>query len=202
MSDILILYYSRQGGVAAMAQMIARGVEQVTEMHSRIRTVPPVSTVCEAVQDSIPAAGPPYATLDDLRECAGLALGSPTRFGNMAAPLKYFLDSTGSPWLSGVLAGKPAAVFTSTSSLHGGQESTLISMMLPLLHHGMLIAGLPYSETDLLTTTSGGTPYGASHWAGSDSNLPLSDEEKRLCTALGRRLAETARALAAGRNDP
>ena len=200
MSDILILYYSRHGGVAAMAQMIARGVEQVTDMQARIRTVPALSTVCEAVEDAIPTAGPPYATLDDLRECAGMALGSPTRFGNMAAPLKYFLDSTGSLWLSGVLAGKPAAVFTSTSTLHGGQESTLISMMLPLLHHGMLITGLPYIETDLLTTTSGGTPYGASHFAGNDSKLPLSDEEKRLCISLGKRLAETARALAAGKD--
>jgi NAD(P)H dehydrogenase (quinone) len=199
MADILILYYSRHGSVAAMAQMIARGVEQVPGMQARIRTVPAVSTVCEAVEDSIPAAGPPFATLDDLRECAGIAMGSPTRFGNMAAPLKYFLDSTGSLWLSGVLAGKPAAVFTSTSTLHGGQESTLISMMLPLLHHGMLITGLPFSETDLLTTTSGGTPYGASHMAGNDSKLPLSEEEKRLCLSLGRRLAETASALSLGR---
>ena len=199
MADILILYYSRHGSVAAMAQMIARGVEQVPDMQARIRTVPPVSTVCEAVEDSIPAAGPPYATLDDLRECAGMAMGSPTRFGNMAAPLKYFLDGTGSLWLSGILAGKPAAVFTSTSTLHGGQESTLISMMLPLLHHGMLITGLPFSETDLLTTTTGGTPYGASHMAGNDSKLPLSEEEKRLCLSLGRRLAETAGALRLGR---
>jgi NAD(P)H dehydrogenase (quinone) len=199
MADILILYYSRHGSVAAMAQKIARGVEQVPGMQARIRTVPAVSTVCEAVEDSIPAAGPPFATLDDLRECAGIAMGSPTRFGNMAAPLKYFLDGTGSLWLSGVLAGKPAAVFTSTSTLHGGQESTLISMMLPLLHHGMLITGLPFSETDLLTTTSGGTPYGASHFAGNDSKLPLSEEEKRLCLSLGRRLAETASALSQGR---
>jgi len=199
MADILILYYSRHGGVAAMAQMIARGVEQLPGMQARIRTVPAVSTVCEAVEDSIPAAGPPYATLDDLRECAGMAMGSPTRFGNMAAPLKYFLDGTGSLWLSGVLAGKPAAVFTSTSTLHGGQESTLISMMLPLLHHGMLITGLPFSETDLLTTTTGGTPYGASHMAGNDSKLPLSEEEKRLCLSLGKRLAETTSALSLGR---
>jgi NAD(P)H dehydrogenase (quinone) len=199
MADILILYYSRHGSVAAMAQMIARGVEQVPGMQARIRTVPAVSTVCETVEDSIPVAGPPYATLDDLRECAGMAMGSPTRFGNMAAPLKYFLDGTGSLWLSGVLAGKPAAVFTSTSTLHGGQETTLISMMLPLLHHGMLITGLPFSETDLLTTTSGGTPYGASHMAGNDSKLPLSEEEKRLCLSLGRRLAETAGALRLGR---
>ena len=201
MADILVLYYSRHGSVASMAQLIARGVEQVSGIQARIRTVPAVSTVCEAVEDDIPAAGPPYATLDDLRECAGLALGSPTRFGNMAAPLKYFLDSTGSLWLSGVLAGKPAAVFTSTSTLHGGQESTLLSMMLPLLHHGMLITGLPYSETDLFTTTSGGTPYGASHWSGIDNDLPLTEEEKRLCRALGKRLAQTASALAGGREN-
>jgi NAD(P)H dehydrogenase (quinone) len=157
--------------------------------------VPPVSTVCEATQDEIPAEGPPYATLEDLQECSGLVLGSPTRFGNMAAPLKYFLDSTTSLWLSGALIGKPAAVFTSTSSLHGGQETTLTSMMLPLLHHGMLILGLPYSETELLTTQTGGTPYGPSHLAGSDSKLPLSSEEKNLCTALGKRIAETCAAL-------
>jgi len=195
MADILILYYSRYGSVAAMAQLIARGVEQVPGMQARLRTVPAVSTVCEAVEDSIPGDGPPYATLDDLRECAGLALGSPTRFGNMAAPLKYFIDSTGSLWLSGVMAGKPAAVFTSTSTLHGGQESTLLSMMIPLLHHGMMVLGLPFSETDILTTTSGGTPYGASHWAGNDSDQPMSEEEKRLCRALGKRLAEAAQAL-------
>jgi NAD(P)H dehydrogenase (quinone) len=198
MPDILILYYSRHGSVAAMAQLIARGVEQVPGMQARVRTVPAVSAVCEAVADSIPAEGPPYATLDDLRDCAGLALGSPTRFGNMAASLKYFLDSTSSLWLSGKLAGKPAALFTSTSSMHGGQETTLLSMMLPLLHHGMLILGLPYTETDLFSTASGGTPYGASHWAGIDSDVPLSEEEKRLCLSLGRRLAETARALALG----
>ena len=196
MPDILVLYYSRQGGVAAMAQLIARGVAEVSGMQARLRTVPAVSAVSEAVEDSIPTEGPPYATLDDLRECAGLALGSPTRFGSMAAPLKYFLDGTGSMWLSGGLAGKPAAVFTSTSTLHGGQETTLVSMMLPLLHHGMLITGLPYSEPDLTTTTTGGTPYGASHYAGSDSKRPLSEEEKRLCRALGKRLAETARVLA------
>ena len=200
MTDILILYYSRHGSVAAMAQLIARGVEQVPGMQARIRTVPAVSTVCEAVADSIPSEGPPYATLDDLEECAGLALGSPTRFGNMAAPLKYFLDSTSSLWLSGKLEGKPAALFTSSSSLHGGQETTLLSMMLPLLHHGMLILGLPYSETDLFSTASGGTPYGASHWAGIDSDVPMSEEEKRLCLSLGKRLAETARALALGRD--
>jgi NAD(P)H dehydrogenase (quinone) len=177
-----------------MARQIARGVEE-GGIEARVRTVPPVSTVCEAVEDNIPADGPPYATLDDLRDCAGLAIGSPTRFGNMAAPLKYFIDSTSSLWLDGSLQGKPAAVFTSTSSLHGGQETTLFSMMLPLLHHGMMILGLPYSETDLLHTASGGTPYGASHLAGIDSKRPLSDEETRLCRALGRRLAETATRL-------
>ncbi|MBI3345309.1 MAG: NAD(P)H:quinone oxidoreductase [Gammaproteobacteria bacterium] len=192
MADILVLYYSRYGSVAQMAQHIAHGVETVSRMHARIRTVPAVSTVCEAVEDDIPASGPPYATLDDLRECAGLALGSPTRFGNMAAALKYFWDGTSSLWLSGALIGKPAAVFTSTASLHGGQETTLISMMLPLLHHGMLILGTPYSEPDLTTTRSGGTPYGPSHLAGPDSKLPITDEEKRLCLALGKRLAETA----------
>ena len=197
MTDILILYYSRYGSVAQMAQHIAHGVETVSGMHARIRTVPAVSTVCEAVEDDIPASGPPYATLDDLRECAGLALGSPTRFGNMAAALKYFWDGTSSLWLSGALIGKPAAVFTSTASLHGGQETTLISMMLPLLHHGMLILGTPYSEPDLTTTRSGGTPYGPSHHAGPDSKLPITDEEKRLCLALGKRLAETALKLQA-----
>lgn len=195
MTDILVLYYSRYGGVAQMAREIARGVEEIQGMHARVRTVPTVSTVCEATQDSIPASGPSYATLDDLRECAGLALGSPTRFGNMAAALKYFLDGTSALWLSGAMVGKPAAVFTSTSSLHGGQEATLLSMMLPLLHHGMLILGVPYSEPDLFSTRSGGTPYGPSHLAGADSKLPLTDEEKRLCRALGKRLAETARRL-------
>ena len=196
MTDILILYYSRYGSVANMAQLIARGVEEVPGMQARLRTVPDVSTVCEAVQDSIPQQGAPYATLDDLRNCAGLALGSPTRFGNMAAALKYFLDSTSPLWLSGTLIGKPAAVFTSTSTLHGGQESTLLSMMLPLMHHGMLMMGIPYSEADLLSTTSGGTPYGASHLAGLDSKTPISEEEKHLCRALGRRLAETTKRLA------
>ena len=195
MPHVLILYYSRHGATAAMANLIARGVEEVPGIEARLRTVPAVSTVCEATEDSIPASGAPYADLDDLRHAAGLALGSPTRFGNMAAPLKYFLDGTSALWLSGALIGKPAAVFTSTSSLHGGQESTLLSMMLPLLHHGMLLMGLPYSETDLLRTTSGGTPYGPSHLAGSDSQLPLSEEERRLCQALGRRLARAALAL-------
>ncbi|MEO6696509.1 MAG: NAD(P)H:quinone oxidoreductase [Gammaproteobacteria bacterium] len=197
MADILIVYYSRYGGVAQMAQHIARGVEEVAGMQARVRTVPEVSTTCEATQDNIPPSGPPYATLDDLRECAGLALGSPTRFGNMAAALKYFLDGTSSLWLSGALIGKPAAVFTSTASMHGGQETTLLSMMLPLLHHGMLLMGVPYSEPDLTGTKSGGTPYGPSHLAGTDSKLPITDEEKRLCRALGKRLAETASRLSA-----
>lgn len=196
MADILILYYSRYNNVAAMAERVARGVEDVDGMQARLRTVPPVSTVCEAVEDAIPSQGHLYASLDDLRECVGLALGSPTRFGNMAAPLKYFLDSTGSLWLSGALAGKPAAVFTSTSSLHGGQETTLLSMMLPLLHHGMILLGLPYTEAALMNTKGGGTPYGASHVAGADNRLPLNETEAILCRALGRRLARTAKALA------
>lgn len=195
MSDILVLYYSRHGATAEMARLIARGVEEVPGMAARLRTVPAVSTVCEAVEDEIPASGPPYATLDDLRECAGLALGSPTRFGNMAAPLKYFLDSTSALWLEGALIGRPAALFTSTSSLHGGQETTLTSMLLPLLHHGMLILGLPYSAPELMNTRTGGTPYGASHFAGADSKQPLSEDEKTLCRVLGRRLADTARRL-------
>ncbi len=190
--EVLVLYYSRYGATAEMARLIARGVESVSGCVARLRTVPPVSAECEAVKPEIPDAGPPYATLDDLKQCAGLALGSPTRFGNMAAPLKYFLDSTSSLWLSGALIGKPAGVFTSTSSLHGGQETTLLSMMLPLLHHGMLILGVPYSETLLLKTRSGGTPYGASHLAGSESKLPLTEEEKNICMTLGHRLAETA----------
>ena len=195
MADILVLYYSRRGSVAQMAQFIARGVEQVTGMNARVRTVPAVSTVCEATEDSIPDQGAPYATHDDLKQCVGIALGSPTRFGNMAAALKYFLDSTSDLWLSGAIAGKPAAVFTSTSSLHGGQETTLISMMLPLLHHGAIVLGIPYSETDVFHTQSGGSPYGASHHAGVNNDKPISEEEKRLCMALGKRLAETAAQL-------
>jgi NAD(P)H dehydrogenase (quinone) len=195
MPYVLVLYYSRYGATAAMAHLIARGVEEIPGMEARLRTVPAVSTVCEALEDGIPPSGAPYAELDDLRRCAGLALGSPTRFGNMAAPLKYFLDGTSSLWLSGTLAGRPAGVFTSTSSLHGGQETTLLAMMLPLMHHGMLLLGLPYSETELLRTSTGGTPYGPSHLAGPESNLPLSEDEKRLCLALGRRLGRTALAL-------
>ena len=194
--EILVLYYSRHGAVAQMAQTISRGVEQVDGVSARLRTVPPVSALSEATAPAVPPDGPPYAELADLEECAGLALGSPTRFGNMAAPLKYFLDSTSSLWLNGALAGKPAAVFTSTSSMHGGQETTLLTMMLPLLHHGMLLLGIPYTEPDLTATQSGGTPYGASHTAGAQSDLPLTDHEKRLCLALGRRLATTAKKLA------
>ena len=190
MPEILVLYYSRHGATADMAHHIARGIEEVSGIEARLRTVPEVSTVCEASESAIPAAGAPYVTTNDLEECAGLALGSPTRFGSMATPLKYFLDSTTPQWLTGALAGKPASVFTSSSSLHGGQESTLLSMMLPLLHHGMLLAGIPYSETDLLTTTTGGTPYGSSHVAGTDSDRPLSEEEQQLCKAQGKRLAE------------
>ncbi|MEX0950688.1 MAG: NAD(P)H:quinone oxidoreductase [Gammaproteobacteria bacterium] len=192
MPEILVLYYSRFGNTAKMAQQIARGVESVNTVSARIRTVPAVSTVCEASEDSIPADGPPYATTQDLAACAGLALGSPTRFGNMAAALKYFLDGTGDLWASGALIGKPACVFTSTASLHGGQETTLVSMALPLIHHGMLLLGLPYSETALHTTSSGGTPYGASHTAGSESQNPLTEAEKKLCFAQGKRLAELA----------
>jgi NAD(P)H dehydrogenase (quinone) len=201
MSEILVLYYSRQGSTAEMAKLIARGIEEVSGMQARLRTVPEVSAVCDAIEDAIPASGAPYVELEDLKECVGLALGSPTRFGNMASPMKYFLDTTSPLWLSGSLIGKPATVFTSTSSLHGGQESTLLSMMLPLLHHGMLISGLPYSETDLLHTQGGGTPYGATHHAGPDNNLPLSEEEHRLCIAQGRRLATLAKALEGACNE-
>ncbi len=191
-AEILVLYYSRHGATAEMATHIARGVEERDGATARLRAVPAISTVCEAVEDDIPPAGPPYAEMDDLADCQGLILGSPTRFGNMAAPMKYFIDQTSNLWLAGKMAGKPAAVFTSTSSLHGGQETTLYSMMLPLLHHGMLITGLPYSEPALLKTTTGGTPYGPSHLAGVDSRNPLSDDEIDLCRALGRRVADIA----------
>lgn len=191
---ILVLYYSRHGATAEMARQVARGIE-LTGLEARLRTVPAVSTECEAVAPDIPADGALYATLDDLRQCAGLVLGSPTRFGNMAAPLKYFLDGTSSLWLTGELVGKPAAVFTSTASLHGGQETTLLSMLLPLMHHGMLVTGLPYSESALLETRGGGTPYGASHHAGADGKRPLDEHEITLCRALGQRLALTAQRL-------
>jgi NAD(P)H dehydrogenase (quinone) len=196
MPDILVLYYSRHGAVKEMARWVAHGVERVAGMSARLRTVPRVSTVTEAVEPAVPDAGAPYCELGDLEQCAGLALGSPTRFGNMAAPLKYFWDGTAALWLRGTLAGKPAAVFSSTSSLHGGQETTLVSMMLPLLHHGMLIVGLPYTEAGLMGTTTGGTPYGASHLAGAASDRPVDETEKQLCIALGQRLAETAARLA------
>jgi len=189
---VLVLYYSRHGATATMAQHIARGVELVPGVAARLRTVPAVSATCEQTEEDIPATGPLYCELADLRDCAGLIMGSPTRFGNMAAPLKYFIDQTSTLWLSGAMIDKPAAVFTSTSSLHGGQESTLLSMLLPLLHHGMVIAGLPYSEPGLMTTTSGGAPYGASHWAGSDNKRTIDDVEATLCRALGQRVARLA----------
>lgn len=194
MSYILVLYYSRHGATQNLANLIARGIEE-TGMEARIRTVPEVSPTCEATDTPIPKTGAPFVTLDDLANCAGLALGSPTRFGNMAAPLKYFLDSTSGLWLNGALANKPACCFTSTSSMHGGQESTLISMMFPLLHHGALIVGIPYTEPTLSITESGGTPYGVSHVAGVDNSKPISDHEKILCLALGRRLANIAQQL-------
>jgi NAD(P)H dehydrogenase (quinone) len=197
MSEILVLYYSRAGSVRALADAIAEGVERVPGMRARVRTVPAVSAVCEATEPDVPASGPPYCEPRDLDECAGLALGSPTRFGNMAAPMKHFLDNTSALWLKGTLAGKPAAVFTSTGTMHGGQESTLLSMMLPLLHHGMVIVGIPYSEAALNTTTSGGTPYGASHVSGVGADRPVDGTERGLAIALGRRLAETARKLSA-----
>jgi len=191
---ILVLYYSRHGATAEMARQIARGVE-MAGLEARLRSVPAVSSECEAVAPGIPEEGALYAELDDLRHCAGLALGSPTRFGNMASALKHFIDGSSSLWLSGALVGKPAGVFTSTASLHGGQESTLLSMLLPLLHHGMLVCGLPYSENALLETRGGGTPYGASHHAGADGKRPLDEHELALCRALGQRLAETTRRL-------
>ncbi len=194
---ILVVYYSHFGATSAMAQEIMRGIDTVTGMEVRLRTVPPVSATIESTAAAIPNDGPPYVTLDDLKQCAGLAIGSPTRFGNMAAPMKHFIDSTSGLWMGGNLIGKPAAVFTSTASLHGGQETTLLSMMLPLLHHGMLIVGIPYSEAELSSTHTGGTPYGASHHAGPNSDLPLSDDEKKLCRALGKRLATIAKQLIA-----
>ena len=192
MPEILILYYSRRGAVGEMARLVARGVEQVPGAGARLRTVPQIASATAVAQPAIPDAGAPYCELADFEQCAGLALGSPTRFGNMAAPMKHFLDGTGALWLRGALAGKPAAVFTSTSSLHGGQETTLLSMMLPLMHHGMLIVGLPYTAPELSTTETGGTPYGASHVAGSASDRPISADEKTLCIALGKRLAGIA----------
>jgi len=196
MSDILVLYYSHTGAVKALANHVARGVDSVPGMSARVRTVPKISTVTEAVAPAVPDDGPPYVTSADLAECVGLALGSPTRFGNMAAPLKYFIDGTGGEWMRGTLIGKPACVFTSTSSMHGGNETTLLTMMLPLLHHGMVMVGLPYSEPDLSHTTTGGTPYGASHVAGADGANAISEQEKNLAFVLGKRLALVAAKLA------
>lgn len=190
MPNILVLYYSRYGAVKTMAQHIARGIESVRTMEAIVRTVPPISPTTEATDPAIPESGAPYVTLEDLKNCDGLALGSPTRFGNMAAPMKYFIDTTSSLWLSGKLVNKPAAVFSSTGSLHGGQETTLISMMVPLFHLGFVLVGLPYTEPDLNTTESGGTPYGPTHYAGADGKKPVTEEEERLCFAMGKRLAE------------
>jgi NAD(P)H dehydrogenase (quinone) len=197
MTEILVLYYSAHGSVRSMAQLIARGINQVSGASARVRTVPPVAPRTQQAEPPVPDEGAPYVELADLEQCAGLVLGSPTRFGNMAAPLKYFLDTTGALWAKGTLTGKPAAVFTSTARLHGGQETTLTSMMMPLLHHGMLIVGLPYTLPEISSTSSGGTPYGASHWAGPADDKPLTEEERTLCIALGKRLAETALKLAA-----
>jgi NAD(P)H dehydrogenase (quinone) len=195
MADILVLYYSHTGAVKELANHIARGVESVADMSARVRTVPKVAFVTEVAAPAVPESGAPYVSAADLHECVGMAMGSPTRFGNMAAPLKYFLDGTGGEWMRGTLVGKPAAVFTSTSSMHGGNESTLLTMMLPLLHHGMVIVGIPFLEPTLSSTREGGTPYGASHVAGSDGALPISETEKQLAFALGKRLATIASKL-------
>lgn len=192
MTEILVLYYSRHGSLRQMANYVARGITSIDGASARLRTVPTVSNVTEATEATIPDSGDPYVQHQDLMECAGFALGSPTRFGNMAAPLKYFIDSCAPLWLSGELEGKPAAVFTSSGSIHGGQETTLISMMLPLLHLGMIIVGLPYSEPQLNQTDTGGTPYGPSHWAGIQNERPISEAERQLCIALGARLASTS----------
>ena len=197
MNDILVLYYSHGGAVHELAKLIARGIESGPGARARIRTVPKVSTTCEATEPPVPTSGAPYVELKDLEECSGLALGSPTRFGNMAAPMKYFLDGTIGLWLKGALIGKPAALFTSTGTMHGGNETTLITMMLPLIHHGMVIVGLPYSEPELSTTSSGGTPYGASHVGGTADDRPITEDERTLAIALGKRLAQTALKLAA-----
>jgi NAD(P)H dehydrogenase (quinone) len=189
---ILVLYYSRHGATRRLAELIGQGIDSVPGCEARLRTVPAVSSVAEATAANVPEQGAPYVELADLRECAALALGSPTRFGNMASAMKYFWDGTSAEWVSGTLAGKPACVFTSTGSLHGGQESTLLTMMIPLLHHGMMVMGLPYTNPELMTTASGGSPYGATHWAGLDGKLPLTDDEKKLAVSQGRRLAETA----------
>ena len=199
MPEILVLYYSRNGSVARLARQIARGIGEVDGMSARLRTVPPVAAITQQAAPPVPEDGAPYVERADLAECAGLLLGSPTRFGNMAAPLKYFLDGTSNLWLTGALVGKPAGVFTSTASLHGGQESTLLSMLLPLMHHGMLVTGLPYSESALLHTTAGGTPYGPSHHAGADGKRGLDEHEIALCRALGQRLATIALKLESNR---
>jgi NAD(P)H dehydrogenase (quinone) len=196
MADILVLYYSATGSVARLADALARGVESVDGMHARVRTVPKIAPVTQHAAPLVPAEGPPYVEASDLDQCAGLALGSPTRFGNMAAALKYFIDGLGPEWARGTLAGKPAAVFTSTATMHGGQETTLVSMMLPLLHHGMVIVGVPYTEAELNSTRSGGTPYGATHVSGTSNDRPVSDEESKLAFALGKRLATLAKRLA------
>jgi NAD(P)H dehydrogenase (quinone) len=195
--EILVLYYSQHGAVKQMAQLIGRGIEQVQGARARLRTVPKISTTCEATEPAIPDSGAPYVTLTDLDECIGIALGSPTRFGNMASAMKYFWDGTSELWMKHALAGKPAAVFTSSGTMHGGQESTLLTMMIPLLHHGMVIVGLPYSEAELNTTQQGGTPYGPSHVAGLANDQVISEAEKKLCIAMGKRLAQTALKLAA-----
>ena len=197
---ILVLYYSRGGTTAKMAQAIAQGVETVTGIEARLRTVPAVSANCEATEDSIPSSGAIYCSEDDLKNCAGLVMGSPTRFGNMAAPLKYFIDSTSNLWMTGKLVNKPAGVFTATSSLHGGQETTLMSMALPLIHHGMVFCGIPYTESALIHTQTGGTPYGASHWAGTEGERSLSEHELKLCQAQGKRIATLGLALLTGMN--
>ena len=194
--NLLVLYYSRHGATRQLAELIAEGIESVPGATARLRTVPEVSAVCEATESDIPASGPPYVEHRDLEECAGLALGSPTRFGNMASAVKYFLDSSTSQWLSGALTGKPACVFTSTGSMHGGQESTLLSMMIPLMHHGMVMVGLPYSQPELMNTQTGGTPYGVTHFAKADGSAPISADEKKLALAQGKRLAEIAIKLA------
>ena len=191
-SDILVLYYSRYGATRDLARLIAEGIESVPGANARLRTVPAVSTVCESTEAAVPSDGAPYVEYADLKECIGLALGSPTRFGNMAAPMKYFWDGSASEWMYGALVGKPACVFTSTGSLHGGQESTLLTMMIPLLHHGMMIVGIPYSEPDLMSTSTGGSPYGVTHLAHADGRAPISPEEQRLAVAQGKRLALTA----------
>ena len=200
MLKILVLYYSQNGSVLNLAREIAKGIDSMAGCEAVLRTVPKVSTVCEQVADSIPDSGAPYVSIEDLRTCAGLAMGSPTRFGNMAAAMKYFLDGTSGVWLSGDLIGKPASVFTSSSSMHGGQESTLLTMMVPLLHQGMLVLGVPYSEADVGSTKTGGTPYGASHASGSEGKNQLSPAEKRIAFAQGKRLAQTALQLSLGQN--